>query len=115
MSSNSAGTWAGIDSKAIEMLDKIQKIFLQRLLQVKTAPIPLLFWDTGQLLMTNQIMKMKLLLIHHLASLEDSSLAKKIYTQQKIKKYPGLVAETKEILRKCNLTLDMMEAFSKRE
>ena len=112
---NSAGTWAGINKKAMDLLDKIQKKFLQRLLQVKTAPIPLLFWDTGQLLMSNQIMKMKLLLIHHLASLEDSSLAKKIYIQQKIKKYPGLVTETREILKKCDLTLDMMETFSKRE
>ena len=113
---NSADTWAGIDKKAMKMLDHIHKVFLQRLLQVKTAPIPLMYWDTGQLLMVNRIIKKKLLLIKHIASLNNNSLAKSVYMQQKNNKnLPGLVDDVREILIECDLSLDMMETFSRRE
>ena len=111
---NNAGTWMGIQEKTIELLKEIQKVFLQRILKVKTVAIPLMYWDLGQLLMTNRILKRKLLLIHHLANLEENALSKQVYLQQKENSLPGLVSEMREELVQFDVTLDMMESFSKR-
>ena len=78
---NNGGTWTGIDSKGMEILDDLQKTFMKRLLKVKTASIPLMLWDLKQYQMKNRIMKMKLMLLKHLSSLDDSSLAKKVYIE----------------------------------
>ena len=42
---NNAGMWLGINQQALNMLDIINKKFCQRILQVKTASIPLMYWD----------------------------------------------------------------------
>ena len=112
---NSSGTWTDISNEATKMLEELQKKFLQRILQVKTCPIPLMLWDLGQHLMSNRILKRKLLLIKHIADLDDNSLAHKIYQQQKELKFPGLVRETEEVLRDFGLTLTDMESYSKYE
>ena len=54
---NNGGTWTGIDSKGMEILDDLQKTFMKRLLKVKTASIPLMLWDLKQDRMKNRIMK----------------------------------------------------------
>ena len=112
---NNAGTWMGMSKKAIEMLNQIQKVFLQRILQVKTAAIPLMFWDLGQLLMSNRVLKKKLLLVHHLATLNKKSIGYQIYYQQKKDSLPGLIEEMKEDLLQFEMTLDGMETFTKKE
>ena len=110
---NSAGTWFGIDSKSIRILEEIQKKFLQKILKVKTCPIPLMLWDLGQHMMENRIIKRKLLLLKHISSLDEKALAHKFYKEQRTRKLPSLVTESERILLDFGITLDDMEHFSK--
>ena len=45
----------------------------------------------------------KVMLVRHLRSLDTSSLARRIYEEQKEKKWPGLVKETTDICQKLNI------------
>ena len=102
---NSADTWFGINNKAMEMLNHIHNTFLQRILKVSSACIPLMYWDSGQLLMKNRILKKKLLLTHHLATLDQKSLAFKVFQNMKIQNLPGLIPEIEETLTELGITL----------
>ena len=53
---NSADTWICIKKSSLEILNKIHNKFLQRILQVTSAIIPLMYWDLGQLLMVNRVL-----------------------------------------------------------
>ena len=74
-----------------------------------------MFWDMGHLLIPNQILKMKLKLLKHISQLENKSLAKKVYNQQKKYKLPGLVEEANEEMMKLGLTIKTMEESSTKE
>ena len=112
---NSASIWIGITKTHIDILDKIQNKFLQRILKVKTAIIPLMYWDLGQLLMVNRILKMKLLMAHHLTTLEPKSLANKIWRKEMVSNIDGLYSEVKDALNSFNLTMNDMKESSKTE
>ena len=105
---NSASTWIGLNKTQIESLDKIQSKFLQRVLRVKTAITPLMYWDLGQLLMINRILKMKILLAHHISTLDEKSLANKIWRKESYSTLNGLFSEVKEALGKYNITMKEM-------
>ena len=45
----------------------------------------------------------KIMLVRHIRSLDQSALARRIYEEQKINEWPGLVKETKEICNKINI------------
>ena len=96
------------------MLDEIHKVFLQRILQVKTASIPLMYWDLKQLLMTNRVLKMKLLLLNHVALLDDKCIAKKVFEEEKENSF-GLVGEVEDFLTSISISKNMIEKFSKKE
>ena len=64
--------------------------------------------------MPNRVLKKKLMLIHHVATLEEKSLANKIYREQKENKLPGLVTECEVSLRNVNISLEQMKKFTKK-
>ena len=54
--------------------------------------------------------------LHFLSTLDEKSIAKQVYNQQKKFPYlPGLVNEGRELLNQSNVTIDMMEKYSKPE
>ena len=93
-------TWTSISSSTLETLENIQKRFYRCLLAVGSGcPIPSLYWETGGTLMKYRILQRKLLLLHHIATLSDSCLAKEVYNLQKELNLPGLVSECSNVLR----------------
>ena len=74
-------------------------MFLQTLFAVgQSCPKPALSWDTAMLHMDVRIDKSKLALIHHFKNLDNTSLAKRIYEENRNYSWPGLVSECVDIL-----------------
>ena len=97
---NNLGTWMEISEKSIEKLDQLQNTFLQCMFAVsQSVPKPALCWDTATLTMQVRVEKSKLSLLHHIKNLEDTALAKQVYSEQKEREWPGLVAECKKIAK----------------
>ena len=87
---NNADTWQDVSDKTVEELEKLQKLFLRVLLAVGSGcTIPALFWETGQMMMKHRILQTKLLLVPHIATLPEDTLAKEIYNVQKKLNLPG--------------------------
>ena len=74
----------------------------------QSCPKPVLCWDTATILMQVRIQRSKLALLHHIKNLDESSLAKQIFNEQKSEGWPGLVAEGDEIARDWNIP-DILE------
>ena len=90
-----------VSKKAIEELDKLQLMFLRCLLAVGSGcHIPILFSETGSIKMEYRIIERKLLFLHHVATLPDTTLAKEIYDVQTQLQLPGLAQECQEFLVK---------------
>ena len=105
-------TWVNITDKTLNELETIQKRFLRCILAVGPGcPIPSMYWETGTVLMKYRILQRKLIFLHHLSTLPDSSLAKEVYTLQKQLNLPGLLTECEEFLHKYELY--DMESYSK--
>ena len=86
-------------------LSKLQTQFYRAILAESWGcPTPSLYWDTAGLLMKNQILKKKLLFLHHLATLPEDSLAREVYEVQTRLSLPGLVDECKEMLAEFMVT-----------
>ena len=62
------------------------------------TPLASLQWDFALLDMKIRIWIEKLMLIMYIRNLEEGSLAKIIYKEQKSKNWPGLVEETQKNL-----------------
>jgi hypothetical protein len=106
---NNCSTWTQISTESIDKLNKLQYTFLQMLFAVsQSCPKPVLCWDTATILMQVRIQKSKLALLHHIKNLDESSLAKQIFNEQKSEGWPGLVAECDEIARDWNIP-DILE------
>ena len=58
-----------------------------------------LLWDTGLLDMSLLVWREKLMVMHHVRSLGEDTLARRTYKEQMANKWPGLVKETVEICR----------------
>ena len=101
---NNSSTWTQISSESIEKLNILQNNLLQMLFAVsQSCPKPVLCWDTATMLMQVRINKSKLSLLHHIKNLDNSSLAKQIFDEQKNGGWPGLVAEGVQISRDWNI------------
>ena len=88
-----------ITNSVIQSLEKVQLKFYRTILSIGTGcPIPIIYWDTGGMLMKYRIIKRKLLFFHHLATMSSESLAKEIFDVQKELNIPGLVSECNNIL-----------------
>ena len=85
-------------------IEDLQNTLYRMLLAVpKTTPVASLAWDMGGLKMKYRIILKKLLFLHHLKSLDNSTLAKQVLQVQDIHELPGLVSECKEYIDKYNL------------
>ena len=109
---NNCDTWCGVTDSAIEELDKLQNLFYRVILQVPVGcPIPMMYWDCGGFLMSNRILRSKLNLLHHIATLSPSSLAYQVYSTQDRLCLPGLVQECQQML--INFEITDVTKFSK--
>ena len=113
---HSCSTWTQISKATENKLNNLQRWFIRLILQVpQGTPSASLTWETGLMDMKLRIWKEKVMFVLHLRSLDDKTLAKKIYNQQVEEGWPGLAKEAKEIceelgIQDCNTT-----HFSKEE
>ena len=98
---NNAECWMEASSATVEDLEQIQIKFLKNLLAVGSGcPTPLLFSETGSILMELRILEKKLLFLHHLESLPAEALAHEILMVQKNLNLPGLAKECQPFLQR---------------
>ena len=94
-----AEVWIDVNDKTIKQLEDIQLRFYRTLLAVGSGcPLPIIYWDTGGILMKYRILKQKLVFYHHLANLPTDSLAGEMFQVQKQMNLPGLVNEVERFL-----------------
>ena len=100
-----SGCWLGITDHALQGLEELQLKFYRCLLAVGTGcPIPSLYWETGGILIKYRILQSKLLLLHHIATLEHDALAREVFEVQKRLNLPGLYLECKSSLVNLGVT-----------
>ena len=100
-----AECWFELPNSTLKELEDIQLRFYRSLLAVGTGcPTPMLYWETGGLLMKFRILKKKLLFIHHVATLPKNTLAKEIFDTQKRFNLPGLVQDCEAFLIHAGVT-----------
>ena len=98
------GTWVEVTAATERKLNNLQAWFVRLVMQVgKGTPRVALTWETGLLDMKLRIWMEKLMMIIHIRSLDDDSLAKLIYEEQKLNCWPGLSKETKDICKKLDI------------
>jgi hypothetical protein len=101
---NGAGTWTEISKQTEKKLNQLQNWFLRLVLQIGPgAPLASLSWDTALLEVGQRVQIEKILLVIHIRNLEDNTLARKIYMEQKAMNLPGLAAETSDICKSLNI------------
>ena len=111
-----AGTWVEMNNKTEKQLNKIQNWFARLIWRVgQGAPVSSLLWDLQLLDMKIRVFKQKILMVLHLRSLDDSSLANKTYKEQKQKNWPGLAAETETICKQLGIEDCNSSNLSKRD
>ena len=93
-----AGTWVEM-TKATELkLNKIQNWFVRLVLQVGPgAPLAGLLWDARLLDMGLRVWREKIMLMLHIRRLDESTLAHRMYREQRANAWPGLAQETQSI------------------
>ena len=95
---SSCSTWLDITPEAVEIAEQLQLYFIRLVFKVpKSCTRAALRSESGVLGVKFQIMKEKLLLVFHIRNLDDSALAKKIYTQQIKFGWEGPVKESRKI------------------
>jgi hypothetical protein len=93
-----------ISKATVKRLNTIQVWFLRLILRLGPGSFcAALLWDSQQLDMGLRVYIQKVLLVLHLRSLEEETLAAKIYEEQKTQNWPGLVQETKMICKELNI------------
>ena len=99
-----AATWFEITDTTINRLESLQRILLRCLLCVpNSTPVAALSFDSGFLSVRYRIYQAKLTFIHHLVSLDKSSLASEIFTLQQKFNLPGFVKEGRQLIEKFSL------------
>ena len=105
-----AGTWVEINTATENKLNALQHWFVRLALRLgQGSPVAGLLWDTSLLDMSLRIWREKIMMVIHLRSLDKTTLARRIYEEQKVNGWPGLAKETKDICIKlriedCNIT-----------
>ena len=98
---NNAGTWTEIDSETVERLEELQLFFVRLVIRVPiSTPKTALRSETGLLSMEHRIAKEKIMLVHHIKTLNKETLARRIYDEQVENKWPGLANEAETICRR---------------
>ena len=91
---SSCYTWMEVTPQAIEIAEQLQLDFLRLLFKVpKSCPRAALRSESGVVSIQYQIVIAKLSLLYHIRHMDDTVLAKKIYNQQLMYGWPGLVKE----------------------
>ena len=105
-----AGTWMDINKQTENKLNALQVWFVRLALRIgQGSPVAGLLWDTSLLDMSIRIWREKIMMVIHLRSLDETSLARQVYEEQKLKDWPGLARETRNIclslnIEDCNIT-----------
>ena len=97
---NNCSSWLDIRKADMDKLVKLQNLFLNVLLDTYNCPASLMYFDLALLTIPNQILREKLMLYHHIHTLPDSAIAKKVLILQKKYKFPGLQKELESFLIK---------------
>ena len=85
--------------KTIDRLENLQNILTRCLFAVpNSAPIPALNRNTGLLSVEHVINQKKLIFMHYITTLYETSLVNQIYAIQKELKFPGFIPEMKKLL-----------------
>ena len=93
-----SGNWLNITGAAEQKLEALQHWFVRLVLRVGPGcPAPCLRWETGLLSMRMRIWVEKLMLVRHVRGLDISTIARRVYEEQKLQKWPGLVREAAAI------------------
>ena len=99
-----AGTWVGITEEAVQRLENIQLTYLRMALQVGPGVTKVaLRSETGLGSMHHLIWREKIMTIHHIRSLDMSSLARRIWEEQEQNFWPGLAMEVRDICVDLNI------------
>ena len=99
-----AGTWVEINTATEKKLNNLQHWFVRLALRLgQGSPVASLLWDTSLLDMSLRIWREKLMMVIHLRSLDETTLARRVYEEQKDKDWHGLAKETKNICLKLNI------------
>ena len=107
---HAAGTWVDINKQTENKLNSLQIWFVCSALRIgQGSPVAALLWDFSLLDMSIRIWREKILMVLHIRSLDETSLARQVYEEQKLKDWPGLARETRNICIKldiedCNIT-----------
>ena len=107
---NGAGTWTSISAATEKRLNAIQSTFLRLAFQTGPgSPLASMTWDSGVLNMSLRVWIEKIMLIFHIRSMDIKTLARRIYEEQKVQKWPGLAYETAAFcqildIEDCNIT-----------
>ena len=105
-----AGTWVQINQATENRLNSLQVWFLRLILRIgQGSPVASLLWDSSLLDMSLRVWRQKILMVVHLRSLDEPTLARQVYEEQKKQNWPGLASETKTIcdnlnIEDCNIT-----------
>ena len=111
-------TWVGIGRKEEEALAEIQEFYMRLALGTGPgAPKLSLSADFGLKSMKLRVYREKLMLVHHLRTLDPDALASEMYTEQVRNNWPGLAREAEDIceqlgIQSVNETLLNKKQFS---
>ena len=84
----------------LELLSKVQRLFLNSILGVKNCPASLMLWDLKMLDMPMRILREKLLLYHHISCLPKNTVAHQMMVAQERFCFPSLRNEISGFLSK---------------
>ena len=92
-------SWFGMNKKTLKILDDLFHTFCRAIFRVSTGcPIPSFYWESGSLKFSNIILQRQLNFIHHLANLEEGSVARSIFEEEVQNSRPGLYQTCQEHL-----------------
>ena len=99
-----ASTWVDIGREEMKKLNGIQDFFLRLLWQAGPGtPKVALRADTGTRSMEARIWREKIMLIFHIANLQEEDLARRMLTEQEANGWPGLLEEVNKMCNTLNL------------
>jgi hypothetical protein len=99
-----AGTWTEMSPASVRRLEALQHWFLRLVLRVGPGcPVASLRWETAMLSMELRVWVEKLMLVRHIRSLGEGTLARIVYEEQKRMAWPGLAREATEICKKLEI------------
>ena len=99
-----------INTATENRLNAIQNWFVRLALRIgQGSPVASLLWDSSLLDMSIRVWREKIMMVIHLRSLDETTLGRRIYEEQKKNNWSGLAKETKTIcesmnIEDCNIT-----------